>query len=145
MAKLNCAETTISVWQGWWLGGWLQALLVVGPILFLFSQLAIRKMAASWLQILSLLVWRRKFFLALLVGLVVLVAYVVIARRVGLAETYEALKGIQDETIRRNILNAVDSLTYPIFVLLGVIIARSYFAYRAVSCWSAELVNLPTG
>jgi len=80
------------VWQGWWLGGWLQALLVVGPILFLFSQLAIRKTAAPWLQMLSLLVLPRKCFLALLVGLGVLVAYVAIARTVCLAEIYEALK-----------------------------------------------------
>jgi len=41
---------------------------------------------------LFLLAWPRKFFLALLVGLGVLVAYVAIARTVCLAETNEALK-----------------------------------------------------
>ena len=132
---------TYPIWQGWWLGGWLQAFLIVGPILFLFTQSALKAIDAPLPQNVSLVAWRRKFFLALLVGLTVLINYVVIARTFGLAETYEALQEVQNTAIRHEIMNAVDSLTYPIFVLLGIIFACSYFTYRAISFWSSELVN----
>lgn len=132
---------TYPVWQGWWLGGWLQALLIVGPILFLFGPFVLKAIDAPQPENVSLVQWRRKFSLALLVGLSVLIGYVAIARAFGVAETIDALQGVTNTAIQAEILNAMDSLTYPIFVLLGVIIACSYFTYRAVSYWSSELVT----
>lgn len=140
MVKIGITDT-YPVWLGWWLGGWLVALLIVGPILFLFTQITLKKINAPQPQEFSLIVWQRKFFLALLIALGILIGYVLIARSFGIAGANEALQNVQDEGVRKNILNAMDSLAYPIFVLLGVLITCCYFTYRAVNYWSAELVT----
>jgi len=132
---------THPIWQGWWLGGWLQATFIVGPILFLFGEKVMRGINAPQIENATIVEWRRRFFLALIIGLIVLIGYIVIARTFSTAEIYATLRDVQNESIRKVMLNAIDTLTYPLFVLLAVVVACTYFVYRAVYFWTEELVN----
>ncbi len=132
---------TYPVWQGWWLGGWLQALLIVAPLMFLFGEKILKTIDAPKAKFESIEDWRGKFFMALILGLLVLISYVLIARMFSIAGTEAALQGLSNEVVRLEVLNAIDSLTYPIFVLLGAVIVCCYFVYRAVHFWTDQLIK----
>ncbi|MGS2721937.1 GGDEF domain-containing protein [Paraglaciecola aestuariivivens] len=132
---------TYPVWQGWWLGGWLQASLIVGPLLFLFGERILKFIDAPQSKKVPLEVWRKKFFLALILGLMVLIGYVAVARFFGITEANLVIQEIHNEDLKRALLNAIDSLTYPMFVLLGAVIVCCYFVYRAIQFWTTELIK----
>lgn len=133
---LNAAHP---VWLGWWLGGWLQTLFFVAPILYVFGPAADRKLAHiknSYLHLNN----ARGAMLAMITSFItILVCFVLVGRVVGLQQMKAVDWGVGESLSLEQAQNIVDSLSYPLFILLAVMIALSYLAYRAVMFWHSAM------
>jgi len=134
-------DSVFPIWQGWWLGGWLQSMLIVAPVLALIggrvekrvSKLSEQKPNVQDLIVRSLpMVWH---------SVAILLAYVFAARYLAYAR-FESLatKELQAESVTP-LLEMVNTLSYPIFLMTGVIIGLVYFGYRSLFRWT-ERFNL---
>lgn len=125
------------VWLGWWLGGWLQAVAIVGPVLYWCTPAAERYLAPIKNSYLHLHNARGAMLVMIASFVTILVCYVVAGRYIGLKQM-ESVNWLQGETMGIDqAQNIVDSLSYPLFILLAVMVALAYLAYRAVLFWHA--------
>ncbi len=133
-------NTAYPVWQGWWLGGWLQAVCFCFPVVWLAS-----KGVNQWLQPVRtprpLASLRQRLLAPLLFSLAALAGYVATARWFSLAQFDSALRDITNPRLIEPLQNAVDGLSYPLFALLVVIAAGAYFAFLIAVHWNRELVE----
>ncbi len=135
-------NTAYPVWQGWWLGGWLQALCFTLPTLWLLSP-TIERWLAPIKPKRSL--QRRDFSHRLLPAIVsvvvVLVTYVTAARLFSLKQFEAAAASIGDPAVAQQMLNSIDSLSYPLYVLAATLVAIGFFGYRAAMYWNHTLLK----
>lgn len=128
-----------AVWQGWWLGEWLHALLIILPLLYLFGP-----KISAWLRPVideeePQQVTKAGLFVAVSAFMLVLMGYVVTARVFGVQQAKEAINLIQDNQSASLITNAIDGMSYPLFILLVVMLATAFLAYQAILYWNHAL------
>ncbi|WP_166423779.1 GGDEF domain-containing protein [Paraglaciecola sp. 20A4] len=131
---------TFAVWQGWWLGEWLHSLLIVLPILYFSSSYV-----QAWLHPLKdkdavFTNTRKTVTVAISSLLVVLVGYVLTARMFSVKQAEEAIKLIDQPLISEHISNAVDGMSYPLFVLIVVMLAMAFLGYQVVLYFNRVLL-----
>lgn len=123
------------VWLGWWLGGWLQAVLIVGPILYFIGPWVgpkLLRIKDSALHIKS----AKGAMLAMVTSfLVVVVCFVGAGRIVSLKQLNNIDWAGGQSMSFAQAQNTVDSLSYPLFILLAVMLAICYLGYRAILYW----------
>lgn len=127
------------VWLGWWLGGWLQTIIIVAPILYFFGPGIDRNLKNIRDSFLHLNNSRPAMISMITSFFLVLVCYVGAGRVIGLQQMRAVDWPAGDTMSFLQAQNIVDSLSYPLFILLAVIIALFYLAYRAVVFWQATL------
>lgn len=133
-------HAAIPVWQGWWVGGWLQAMFIVLPLLFILSPF-VRKCVApitSQEHIEPRANYRTMFTVAL-TFLLILIGYVFITRHIGIQQLQPLrLSSIEPEEVLM-IDNAISSLSYPLYILLSVMVALTLIMYKAILFWSETI------
>ena len=135
-------NNALPIWQGWWIGGWLQATLIVLPILYIFGPLVITRSAALNLQSTAKLFTSYKILtLATIACILVLIGYVFTARFISIGQLEQLKNASTMQTHLLTIDNAISGLSYPLFILLAVMIALIFLAYKAIIYWSEELTN----
>lgn len=123
---------TFAVWQGWWLGEWLHSLVFVLPLLYVSSPYV-----QGWLQPLKnqeavFAITRKTITVATTALLVVLVGYVLTARMFSVKQAEAAKQLTNQANISELITNAVDGMSYPLFVLIVVMLAMAFLGYQVV-------------
>jgi diguanylate cyclase (GGDEF)-like protein len=130
------------VWQGWWVGGWLQAVLIVLPILHIVNPYVER-----WTSPIKSINKTPKIgnYKAITISTVlfvlVLVGYVSVARFISIKQFDIIQSSLADDAILLNIQNAIDGMSYPLYILLMVMIALTYLIYTAVIYWHQTLLK----
>lgn len=132
-------HSAYTVWQGWWLGEWLHALLIVFPMLYLLSP-----KINAWLEPVkyegsSKKVSKKSLFMAVSSFMLVLVGFVVTARVFGVIQAHQAIVLIEDSATADMITNSIDGLSYPLFILLIVMLTMAFLGYQAVLYWNKAL------
>ncbi len=131
-------ERFYPAWQGWWLGGFLQGVLLVAPILMLTTAAILRWRASLGLEIPTTEDRDRR---ALLAGSAVMVAsvaaFALIARRFA-RSTLDGLLEANPQTgsIREELLDVFRSLSLPYWVMLTFVGVTLYLGYRIGRLWS---------
>lgn len=132
------------VWQGWWLGGFLQALVIVAPILMLLTP-AVERWKAS-LE-LGLGAQERLSPKSILLGATTMigtiVAYVLVVQHfmfTGLESTLDAVPEIRP--LRVELTNLLEGLALPQWVLVTLVAATLFFGLRVGLSWSEEYRDL---
>lgn len=135
-------NNALPVWQGWWVGGWLQATLLVLPLLYFlgpgvarFSQPLKPLNTATGVKAYRILT------LVTITFVMVLIGYVMTARFIGIRQ----LEGLRTIAVGEDHLlgidNAISGMSYPLFILLAVMVALIFLAYKAIIYWSKALQN----
>lgn len=130
------------IWQGWWLGGWLQNLLIVTPLMWLISP--------YFKRVLDPIKTARQDAKSLhnralpsMIGVVsIVVAYVYAARYFALNQFQGVTESVTDPVLREQMLNTVDGLSYPLYIMILILATVSYFGYKALVFWSKRLHQL---
>ncbi len=127
------------VWQGWWLGGFLQSVLLSAPLLMLLTPAVMRWKQACELPLgaRSGLRGDRLLSAAILVTAAV-AAFVVIVRWFSLGALETALGGELSDPVR----NAVAGLALPHWVMLAMAAIALFFGYRVGVLWSSSIRRL---
>jgi diguanylate cyclase (GGDEF)-like protein len=123
------------VWLGWWFGGWLQSCLIVAPILYFFGPAVQRQLAEVKNSSLKLNNAKGSI-IAMISGFIIVVLCFVGAGRYISLQQMASIDWASGQTMSlMQAQNTVDSLSYPLFILLAVILALSYLGYRAMISW----------
>lgn len=132
------------VWQGWWLGGFVQGMVLGAPLLFLLTP-AIERWK-TWLAVKTLAFrdWNRRL---LLVGagfmLATIVAYVLVVRRFMYSALDDILASTPEATALRGELNNVlAGLALPQWILITLVAVTLIFGFRVGFLWSAQYREL---
>lgn len=143
----NRIDTTaaLAIWQGWWLGAFLQSVLLVGPLLYA-SQPAITRWQQNNPAYLNQDVpqQRRRVLLLIAVMLAGVLAYGFVTIGLGSSRIGQAIEGGDAAAIVQaaEILRATGWVFYWIFVL--IILFLAFFGYRLFMRWqalSSELIH----
>ncbi len=132
------------VWQGWWLGGFLQSIFICVPLLYFFSS--------------TLLSWRNKMIdpsilqntrgtrngikLAISIVMVIIILYVWLAFQINIMNIEDKLLLINDQDIRQEILNATNVINFPVTVFIFIILFLGYFFFYFTDYWTLRLQEL---
>ncbi|NNF61419.1 MAG: GGDEF domain-containing protein [Gammaproteobacteria bacterium] len=136
------ADVAYPVWQGWWLGGWLQAVLISLPTLYLLSPAVERWLAPlKPAREISRRDLSHRLLPAIASAVVVLMTYVFAARLFSLRKFNAAAQRISDDEIVNELLNSIDALTYPLFILAAALVAVGFLGYRAAMFWNRSLMD----
>lgn len=135
-------NNALPIWQGWWVGGWLQATILVLPMLyFLGPRVANLSHSLKLQTAVNASNSYKVLALVTITFVMVLIGYVMTARFIGIRQL-EALKEVMPgEGNLLNINNAISGMSYPLFILLAVMVALIFLAYRAIVYWSGALQN----
>jgi diguanylate cyclase (GGDEF)-like protein len=131
----------LPVWQGWWIGGWLQAVVFVLPILFLFGPVIDRRLNGIYRNNNSRpFTSYRVLTLATIAFVAVLIGYVFSARHIGIGQLEQLKKGL-NATDLATIDNAINGMSYPLYILLVVMVALTFLTYKIIVYWNQALQN----
>jgi diguanylate cyclase (GGDEF)-like protein len=132
----------LPVWQGWWVGGWLQAVALVLPVLYLVGPIVNHRLNKIYQsnKIRPFTSYRILTF-ATIAFVAVLIGYVVTARFIG-GRQLEQLKDHLSKPEHLNTIdNAINGMSYPLYILLAVMVALIYLTYKAIVYWSQASQN----
>lgn len=128
------------VWQGWWLGGFLQAVLICAPLVMLLGPAV-----SSWKEKLRLTIVheevpsRANLIIGSLTILFGIAGYVLLVRYFSLLKLDDILPRIDDPSAREQLMNVVGGLALPQWVLLAFAGFTLFFGYRAGMAWASSL------
>ncbi len=130
------------VWQGWWVGGWLQAVLIVLPILHMTGPYVERCIASIKPTDKNPKFGDYKAITIATISFVaVLVGYVSVARFISIKQFDIIQISLVDDGTLLKIQNAIDGMSYPLYILLTVIIALIFLTYKTVIFWHQTLIK----
>ena len=122
----------LPVWQGWWLGGWLQAVFIVVPALYLIGPVVERKLETLRTFYLPADMARNRLSVAGMAFVVVLVGYVGAARYISVNQVMSSELAYGQQQSLGLIQNLIDGLSYPLFIVLVAMVAIFYLGYRII-------------
>lgn len=123
------------VWLGWWFGGWLQSSLIVAPILYFFGPTVQQQLAEVKNSSLNLNN-AKSSMIAMIGGFITVVLCFVGAGRYISLQQMASIDWASGQSMNlMQAQNTVDSLSYPLFILLAVMLGVSYLGYRAMILW----------
>jgi diguanylate cyclase (GGDEF)-like protein len=123
------------VWLGWWFGGWLQSTLIVGPILYFLGPTVQRLLADVKNSSLNLNNAKGSMIAMISGFIIVILCFVGAGRYISLQQIASIDWGNGQTMNLMQAQNTVDSLSYPLFILLAVMLALSFLGYRAMIFW----------
>ncbi|MEM9305053.1 MAG: GGDEF domain-containing protein [Pseudomonadota bacterium] len=128
------------VWQGWWLGGFLQGLVLTAPILALTTPFVLARLEAGGLRQADREPPSRRFLLAAMSTTIVLIAaFAFVVRAFSLSIASEAMATIDDPATRGGLETAIEGLSLPYWIIILVITLAAFFAYQAIVHWTARI------
>lgn len=135
------SHQVLPIWQGWWLGAFLQSLFIVGPLLVLFSPAAARWKASRWGAPARAAVPARHTLAGgtLILGGVLLFLYLSVRLNV---QSFEAVTVHGDQqALAAGSAALVDSTRAIYWVMTVIIVFASYFGYQLFSHWTVTVRN----
>ncbi|GGB81571.1 hypothetical protein GCM10011352_04160 [Marinobacterium zhoushanense] len=128
----------LPIWQGWWLGGFLQSVLIVGPILF-FTQpfVALWQRTRSELRAPEVEDLSRRILRLVLVLVLGVLGYGYLTIKLGVDRVESALEAVPGSPL----LDATDVLTSTVWIFFWVValivLSIGVFNYRIFTRWES--------
>lgn len=132
------AVETATLWNGWWAGSFLQELVVVGPLLFLFSK-PIEKYKERWFDIEDKKeVSTRWVYSAVILTTIVIAIFIFSGDYLAKLKLSETLKNI-DLASKDMIMSSLDSFEIITWVSIWIIICVGLGGIFLIGSWNKEL------
>ena len=128
------------VWQGWWIGGSLQAIVVCGPLLAIATPwVEAAKIRAGLRTVRQAFPTRRSLLAPSLLFTIAVAGYVFVVFNFSLSSLEGILQRIEEPGLRDEVTNLFDSLSLPQAVLLIFTLFMIFFSYRIGVVWVGSL------
>lgn len=130
------------VWQGWWLGGFLQSVLICAPVFFFFSAqlLRVRNRLLETRTVKK--ASRNNIKFATIVVVLVIVLYVWLAFQISIMNVVDKLQLISQIDVRREIQQATEVTNFPVAVFIFIVLFMGYFFFYFIDFWTLRLQDM---
>ncbi|WP_395374522.1 GGDEF domain-containing protein [Marinicella sp. W31] len=127
------------VWQGWWLGGLIQSVLICLPLMYFFGPLILRY-RNKMIQIKERKRENRnQIKIAISVVILIVILYIWIAFQINLMNISDKVQLITHTETQTEVLKAIEVISFPVFVFMFIIIFMGYFFFYFTDYWHLEL------
>lgn len=132
------AFDTLVIWKGWWSGSFLQAILIIAPILWLGTP-AIERLKGRWFELPD----NKKVSVKWVFGAVAsitgaLVLFIFSGKLLGKMRVQEVMTEQQAATVM-DVVNALESFEIISWISIGIIVVTGYGAFNLISGWNRRL------
>lgn len=128
---------SIKIWNGWWTGGFFQSMLILAPILMIFTP-SVRKLRIKFLgQVTKQPVTLNWIYGAIGSVIAVVSCFVIGGKILGTQGVEEAILNNNIDSL--SILQATDSFQVIFWVSLGIILTVGFTGIYLVSAWNQTL------
>jgi diguanylate cyclase len=127
------------VWQGWWLGGFLQAMLFCAPVMWFITKRVLAIKTAVF-KLRKRTETRRstiKFGVALIT--VVLILFTWLAFKVSMMNVKDQVDMLPFSDLKSGILSAVQVIEFPITIYVFILGFIGYFVFYFIDYWTLRL------
>ena len=130
------------VWQGWWLGGFLQSVFICAPFLYLFSTKLLQIRDKLITKNIEEIDNRSKIKFAIIIVISIIILYVWIAFQINILNIEDKLTMVLQDDIRNDILKATQVINFPVIVFIFIIMFLGYFFFYFTDYWTLRLQGL---
>ena len=128
------------IWQGWWLGGFLQSVFICAPILMIAGPAVESwKERRGWVETPPEAPSRAGLMTGILTILTGVAGYTLIVRYFSLLDLGRLLPRVKDLGLREELSNVVDGLSLPHWVMLALAVFTLVFGYRIGMAWAESI------
>ncbi|MDZ7695184.1 MAG: histidine kinase dimerization/phosphoacceptor domain -containing protein [Balneolaceae bacterium] len=131
------AAQTITIWKGWWTGTFLQSIILVGPLLYLFTP-AIERTKAQFFEIPEPHVNLKWIYTAIISVSVVLTIFITGANVLGLMGIQQELATLPTQ-IEENFFKVTGSFQIITWISIGLVLATGLGGIYLVGTWNHNL------
>jgi|GEM_PF-5569159 len=132
----------ILVWQGWWLGGFIQTVLICAPFMYLFAdKLMEQRHRLIPYQHINPENWRSLKLLITLITLI-LILFTWLALKVSMLNIQDLTSGLTDSSIREQIIEAIQVVDVPIVIYVCILAFIGYFSFYFIDFWTMRLAQV---
>ncbi len=128
------------VWQGWWLGGFVQAVVLCMPLLIAAGPTVERWKRGLGVHTVGNGSWNRgTVMLGASTVIASIVAFVVVVRRFSFAALEKVLEGRPEAVgLRVDLENVMQGLSLPQWTLMTLLVVTLFFGFRIGFSWSTQ-------
>ena len=132
------AYNTLVIWKSWWSGTFLQAILIVGPLLFLATPL-VERAKDRWLGVPN----RKKVSMKWVFGAVTsitgaLALFIYSGKILGKLRVEEVMKTNEMATVA-DVIGGLESFELISWISIGIIVVTGFGAFNLISSWNRQL------
>ena len=137
---LSAAQTT-SLWNGWWSGSFLQAIFILGPVLFILSP-SVEKFKDRFFEIESKEeVSTRWVYSAVILVTLVISVFIYAGEYLGKQRLQEEIASMQNKSVEM-IMTAMDSTEIITWVSIWIILCVGLGGVFLIGSWNKELKKM---
>ena len=134
------ASETLMIWKSWWSGSFIQAMVFVGPLLWLFTP-AIEQFKQKWFELPE----HQELSLKWVSGAVTsitgaLVLFIFSGKYLGKLRVQEVMAKSQSATVI-DVINALESFEIIAWISIGIIVVTGYGAFKLIGGWNQQLTS----
>lgn len=138
--QLSASETLV-IWKSWWSGSFIQALMITGPLLWIFTP-AVARFKDRWF---GLARSRKQVSVKWIFGAVAsitgaLALFVFSGKYLGKLRVKEVMTAQHAATIS-DVINALESFQIISWISIGIILITGYGAFKLISGWNQQLAE----
>ena len=130
------------VWQGWWIGGFLQSVLICLPLIYLITPYLISFRNQLTHNADKIQETRSQVKFAITVVIMVVTLYIWIAFQINFMNVEDKLTVLQNSEAKTEVINAIDVFHFPLYIFLFIIMIMGYFFFYFTDQWHLRLQKI---
>lgn len=132
------AYKTLIIWKSWWSGSFLQAILIIAPVLFLATPL-VERIKSRWFGNPEQYEVSMKWVFGAVSSITVALAlFILSGKYLGKLRVKEVLKSREAATVV-DVISALESFELISWISIGIIIVTGFGAFVLINGWNAQL------
>ena len=134
------ASETLMIWKSWWSGSFIQAILITGPLLWLFTP-AVERLKNRFFSLPD----RSQLSLKWVAGAVTsitgaLALFIFSGKYLGKLRVQEVMMEQKTATVI-DVVNALESFEIISWISIGIIVVTGYGAFKLIGGWNKQLTS----
>ncbi|WP_138431306.1 histidine kinase dimerization/phosphoacceptor domain -containing protein [Fodinibius saliphilus] len=134
------AFDTLVIWKGWWSGSFLQALLIIGPLLWIGTP-AVERLKRKWFEFTEDQGVSLKWIIGAVASITgALSLFIFSGKFLGEMRVQEVMESQKSATVI-DVVNALESFEIISWISIGIIVLTGYGAFKLISGWNRRLTR----
>lgn len=129
---------TLNLWKGWWTGSFFQSLLILGPLLFIFTP-SVNRLRNKWFDAVVKPPVTLQWIYGAISSVVIVTSLFVVGGKILGTEGIERALELGGEQLAARVIQATDSFQLIFWISIGIILVVGFTGIYLVSSWNQTL------